>query len=182
MAEKKRCSQGSAGPSQSNCSLYVGIIQRSYGIYWVGKVSVGLLWWLRWQRICLQCRRPGFDPWAGKILWRREWLLTPLFLPREFHGQKSLVGYSPWGHKESDPTERLILPYVKCMILYFCTQTFLSHTKTREVFTNIPFYNIICTQNFKPSGINLHGSRYGYSFIFPAVVDHLLNDFSSTMI
>ena len=37
--------------------------------------------------------------------WRREWQPTPVFLPGESHGQKSLVGYSPWGHKESDTTE-----------------------------------------------------------------------------
>ena len=45
------------------------------------------------------------DPWVGRIPWRREWLPTPGFLPREFHGQRSLAGYSPWGHKESDVTE-----------------------------------------------------------------------------
>ena len=39
---------------------------------------------------------PGSIP-GGKIPWRREWLPTPLFLPGEFHGQRSLVGYSPWG-------------------------------------------------------------------------------------
>ena len=49
------------------------------------------------------------DPWGGKILWRREWLPTPVFLPGEFHGQRSLVGYSPWGHKESDMTEQRTL-------------------------------------------------------------------------
>ena len=54
-----------------------------------------------------QCRRHGFDPWVGKIPWRRAWQPTPVFLPGEFHGQRSLVGYSPWGHKESDMTERL---------------------------------------------------------------------------
>ena len=48
-----------------------------------------------------------FSPWVGKILWRREWLPTPLFLPEEFHGQRSLVGYSSWGHKESDTIEWL---------------------------------------------------------------------------
>ena len=37
---------------------------------------------LRWQRICLQCRRLGFSPWVGKIPWRKEWLLTPVFLPK----------------------------------------------------------------------------------------------------
>jgi len=53
---------------------------------------------------------PGFDLWVGMISWRREWLLpTPVFLPGEFHGQRSLVGYSPWGHKESDMTEWLSL-------------------------------------------------------------------------
>ena len=65
----------------------------------------GLPSWLRQERICLQCSRPGFDRWVGKIPWRREWLPTPIFLPREFHGQRSLVGYSPWGHKELDRTE-----------------------------------------------------------------------------
>ena len=50
---------------------------------------------------------PGFNPWVRKIPWRREWLSTPVFLPEEFHGQRSLVGYSPWGHKESDTTEWL---------------------------------------------------------------------------
>ena len=44
----------------------------------------------------LQCRRPGFDPWVAKIPWRREKLPTPVFLPGEFHGQRSLGGYSPW--------------------------------------------------------------------------------------
>ena len=47
----------------------------------------------------------GSIPESGKISWRREWQLTPVFLPREFHGQRSLVGYSPWGSKELDMTE-----------------------------------------------------------------------------
>ena len=60
--------------------------------------------WLRRWRIRLQCGRPGFDPWVGKVPWRRGWLPTPVFWPGEFHGQ-----YSPWGHKESDVTEQLSL-------------------------------------------------------------------------
>ena len=71
--------------------------------------TVGLPWWLRKLSIHLQCRRPGFDPWGGKILWRREWLPTPVFLPGEFHGQRSLVGSSPWGCKQSATPERLSL-------------------------------------------------------------------------
>ena len=47
----------------------------------------------------------GFDPWVGKIPWRREWLPTPVFLPREAHGQRSLAGYRLRGCKESDMTE-----------------------------------------------------------------------------
>ena len=60
-------------------------------------------------RICLSCRRLRFDPWVQKIPWRREWQLTPVFLPGEFHGQKSLAGYSPWSRKESNTTEWLTL-------------------------------------------------------------------------
>ena len=51
--------------------------------------------------------RSGFDPWVGKIPWRRVGQPTPVLLPGEFHGQRNLVGYSPWGRKESDMTKRL---------------------------------------------------------------------------
>ena len=47
------------------------------------------------------------DPWNGKIPWRRKRQLTPVFLPGKSHGQRSLVGYSPWGRKESDMTKQL---------------------------------------------------------------------------
>ena len=50
--------------------------------------------------ICLQCKRPGFDPWSGKIPWRREWQPTPVFLSGQSHGQRSLAGYSPQRPKE----------------------------------------------------------------------------------
>ena len=54
-----------------------------------------LPWWLRWQRIRLQCKRPMFDPWVGKIPRRKEWLPSSVFLTGKFHGQKSFGGYSP---------------------------------------------------------------------------------------
>ena len=59
---------------------------------------------LKWNltRICLQCRRPGFDPWVGKIPWKRERLPTSVFWDGESHGL-----YSPWGRKELDMTKRL---------------------------------------------------------------------------
>ena len=53
----------------------------------------------------LQFVRPGFDPWVGKIPWRREWIPIPVFLAGEFHGQRGPAGYSPWGHREADTTE-----------------------------------------------------------------------------
>ena len=59
------------------------------------------------EPIC-QCRRQnryGFDPWVGKIPWRRKWQPTPVFLPGESHGRRSLAGYSPQSHKELDTTE-----------------------------------------------------------------------------
>ena len=49
----------------------------------------------------------GFDPWVKKILWRRAWQPTLLFLPGKFHGQRSLAGYSPWSPKELDTNEQL---------------------------------------------------------------------------
>ena len=74
---------------------------------------LGLPWWLRRYSFCLQCGRPGFNPWVRKIPWRRKRQSTPVLLPGKSHGQRRLVGYSPWGHKESDTTERLHLtPYL----------------------------------------------------------------------
>ena len=49
----------------------------------------------------------GFDPWVGKIPWRREWQPTPVFFPQKSHGERSLAGYSPWGLYELDMTKRL---------------------------------------------------------------------------
>ena len=71
-----------------------------------GPVFWFFAWWLSWQRICLQCRRPWFNSWLGNIPWKRERLPTPVFWPGEFHGL-----YSPWGLKESDTTEWLSLQF-----------------------------------------------------------------------
>ena len=56
-------------------------------------------------------RRCGFHPWVRKIPWRRKWQTTPVFLPGKSHGQRSLGVYSPWGRRESDTIERLILSF-----------------------------------------------------------------------
>ena len=87
-------------------------------------------WWLRWKRICLQCRRPGFNPWVGKISRRRKWQPTPVFLPGESHGQRNLVGYSPLGHKELDRTEWLSRqePYNEWTTCYSVTKSTSAET------------------------------------------------------
>ena len=75
----------------------------------------------RWRKRC------RFDLWVGKIPWRRAWQPTPVFLPGEFHGQRSLVGCSPRGFKELDLTERLNTP---------------PHTHTQSyIFGCVPFNN-----------------------------------------
>ena len=81
------------------------------------------------QEPTCQCRRherSRFHPWVGKIPRRRAWQLTLVFLPGKSHGQRSLVGYCPWGHKESDMTEAT--EHSGNMIKY----RFLLHIKDQE--------------------------------------------------
>ena len=71
---------------------------------------VGVPRWFSRQRIRLRCRRHRrcrLDLWVGKIPWRRKWQPTPVFLTEKSHGQRNPAGYSPWGRKKSDTTERL---------------------------------------------------------------------------
>ena len=62
-------------------------------------------------RVCLQSRRPWFDPWVRKIPWRSKWQPTPVSLPGKSHGWRSLASYILWGRKESDMTEQLHLHF-----------------------------------------------------------------------
>ena len=61
----------------------------------------GLARWLSGKESACSASRPGHNPCVGTIPWSRKWQPTPVFLPGESYGQKSLVGYSPWGHKET---------------------------------------------------------------------------------
>jgi len=83
---------------------------------------MGLPRWLNGKETTCQCgrlRRCGFDPWVGTITWRQKWPPSPVFLPGKSHGQRSLMGYSPWGCKESDMTERLIMHLsITCLSIY----------------------------------------------------------------
>ena len=80
---------------------------------------------------CRRHKRHVFDPWVGKNSWRRKWQPTPVFLPEEIHGHRSLAGYSPWGHKESHTTERLTLtlnPYPAACLTRCVVSGLLSHS------------------------------------------------------
>ena len=91
------------------------------------------------SRVCLQCGRPSFYPLVGKIPWRRKWLPTPVFLPGESHGQRSLVGYSPWGCKESDMTEAIQHAYWMYFLVCSCVDSFWIHFGNNAIFVYIYF-------------------------------------------
>ena len=112
------------------------IILQFHPCFAIAKISFfysGLPLWLSRRRIYLQCGRPGFNPWVGKIPWKRERLPTPVFWPGEFHGL-----YSPWGRKESDMTEWLSL---SCGCVIFCCiyKLHLLYSFTNRVFKLPPY-------------------------------------------
>jgi len=72
-------------------------------------------------------QKAGLDPWVGKILWRKKWLPTPIFLPGEFHGQRSLAGYTLRCYKELDVIEQLTLSLLVYSIIILSTLSF-SHS------------------------------------------------------
>ena len=86
-------------------SLDVCLLPRNQG----GAISKVVDTWasqvVQWWRIRQQCGRHGFDPWVGKIPWRRKWQFTLVFLPGKSQGQRRLAGHSPWDCIESDMTE-----------------------------------------------------------------------------
>ena len=68
---------------------------------------LGFPWWLSGKESACHCKRFGFDPWVGKIPWRRKWQPNSVVFPGKPHGQRNLAGYSPRRCKESDTNERL---------------------------------------------------------------------------
>ena len=84
-------------------------LRRNSSTCFGGKIVIYLLnqeyhflrfpWWLSGRESVCQPRRRGFDPWVGKIPWRRKWQPTLVFLPGKSQGQRSLAGYRPWDHK-----------------------------------------------------------------------------------
>ena len=90
-----------------------------------------------------QCRRHkkrGFDTWVGKIPWRRTWQSTPALLPEESHGQRSLMGYSPRSHRESDTTEAIQHIHTHDMLRL---RNFLTHSGLQFLHFNL-FMDVPC--------------------------------------
>ena len=73
-----------------------------------------------WLANLPEMQEPWFEPWVRKLTWRRKWQPTPVFLHREFHGERILVDYTSWGHKELDMTEKLTISLLKRYFLINC--------------------------------------------------------------
>ena len=84
-------------------------------------VTTFTFWGLPWGgsdgRVCLQCRRPRFNSWVGKIPWRRKWQPAPVSLPGKSHGWRGLGRQSPLGCKKSDMTEQLHFSLFESLII-----------------------------------------------------------------
>ena len=105
-----------------------------------GTVRVmGISKWLSGKESVCQRRRYGFDPWVRKIPWRRKWQPTPVFLHGKSHGERSLKGYSPQSHKESDTTERAHMHALQWHCQNSYETTFISFVKNKlfSTFTNV---------------------------------------------
>ena len=76
-------------------------------LYAQGTSFLGLPRWLTGKEFTCQCRRHTFNPWVGKIHWKRKWQPTLVLLLEQSNGQRNVAGYSPQGHEELDITEWL---------------------------------------------------------------------------
>ena len=89
-------------PSWQISTLYLLVFcpQRNNSVInWALENITGLPWWLSGKEFTCQCKKYELEPWVRKIPWKRKWQPTPVFLPGKSHGQRSLAGYSPSGHK-----------------------------------------------------------------------------------
>ena len=109
----------------------------------------------------LQCRRPGVNSWVRKICWRREWQPTPVFLPGEFHGQRSLVGYSPWGCKELDTTEWIT--HTHTVALWYCVVSWCTVKWISSVYTYTPSLLGLSPIPLHPTHLGHHRAMCYYS-------------------
>ena len=117
-------------------SVTVSIVSPTICHEVIGPDAMILVFWMLSFKptFSMQCWRPWFNLWVGKIPWKREWQSTPGSFPGESHGQRSLAGFSPWGHKESDMTERLT--HSRYLITYWMLPIFSQFKFPRENLTS----------------------------------------------
>ena len=143
------------------CKILAGCTEQRAGCLWPSFRALrhssayeGKPWWLSGKESTYPCRRRRrrvFDRWVGKNPWRRTWQPTPVFLPRESHGQRSLVGFCPWGRKELDTTELLNTHTARC------------EWGGRMPETNISYFKTVPSQAYIPQ----RGRKLSSSFIAP---------------
>ena len=106
--------------------------------------------WENLSAMQVDCKRYRFGPWVGKIPWRRSWQPSPVFLPGEFHGQRSLVGYSLWG--------------LQRIRHHFITKQQQQHQNSPPLlhFTEIIFFHLPFTENMQ----NVSSILYIYTYIY----------------
>ena len=104
--EHSKCLRQAQGQQRCCCGFTVSYTSRVYDAFFFFFLILASLVAQTVKRLPAM-REPRLDPWVGKIPGRRKWQSTPVFLPGKSHGWRSLVGYSPCGHKESDTIERL---------------------------------------------------------------------------
>ena len=127
-------------------SGYIGV--GIYTLAYPGSYSNSIFSFLRrWhidKEFACQSRRHkrcGFDPWVGKIPWRKKWKPMQVFLPRKFHGQRNLVGYSPRGLKELDPVQQVTHTHI---VLHSGYANLHPHKQWKSVsFSSHPLQNLL---------------------------------------
>ena len=115
--------------------------------------------------ITCQCRTCGFNPWVQKILWRRKWQPTPVSLPRKSHGQRSLVGYSPWSHKRVG-YDWATKWQTKTKILVSTTLWLLGYVYTYNKITRIKFLASHISPWKTSTLIKLNNIAQSWGFVF----------------
>ena len=102
------------------------------GPLWASQVALVVKNLLAQWRSCRRCR---FDPWVRKIPWRRAWKPTPVFLPGESHGQRSLEGYSPWSHSWTR-LKWLNMQHIRSIIVFVCCFELCCRKKWKKMMTS----------------------------------------------
>ena len=102
-----------------------------------------LPWWHCGKEPACQCRRRRFNPWFWKIPWRRKWQPSPIFLSGEFHGQRSLAGYSPWDQKESNTVEHTRITTPPPPHLYSQPNTYSEFLDSRVLIV----FSLVCSNS-----------------------------------